>query len=124
MAYDSGTVTRYKSGPYLVITIIETDAAAGSQTRLIEIPRVGEIVRITSKLISGTGTTVRPSAYWDAAAANDDSIFIDAGPAAAAFIDDATSFGYQAKTGRMYWESNVDAAADNVIESTIILKVG
>lgn len=124
MAYNNGTlVDRIVTGNYLTLIIDETDAATASQTRGFEIPRAGEIVRIKSVLQSGAGSTVRPSAYYDDAGTTAVNIWEQAGAAAAADIDDATTFGYFAPTGLLYLESNVDSGTNNSIRTIITIRM-
>ena len=61
MAYSATvTVTKVNSDTDYLVTIEETDAAAASEFEIEGLPYNGRILRYTSVLTSGTGTTVDP----------------------------------------------------------------
>ncbi len=122
MAYESDIRPPVVDGNEHLYTILETDAAAGSETDAIDVPVKGRIVGYTVRLIGGGGTTVAPRVGRDkgfTADTEDEVAALPGNGVPAAFIDEQSPAAYYAPEGKLYIRSGVDADTDNVIRTEI-----
>ena len=110
---------------YIVYTIIESEARDTSEYELPDVPFIGTIVLLVSKLVSGTGTTIQPeigtSSGWT------DSTIDEVGriTSAAAFINEGSNLRCAAPEGSLWVRSSPNnAAADHVIQTVIVVLEG
>ena len=101
--------------------IIETASAAGTETVIPNIPKVGTIVKFHSVLISGSASTVAPELGRAASWVDDKFDQVIADPSAAAFVDNTTRTPYAAFDGSFYLRSQPNTGSDNVIHTQILI---
>lgn len=110
---------------YIVYTVLETEARDTSEYTLPDVPFIGTVVLVVSKLTAGTGTTVRPEvgnvAAWVDSSVNEVGRIVTA----AAFINEGSSLRYQAPLGELYFRSTPDSVAtDHSITTVIVVLEG
>jgi len=119
MAYAVAVTYRRKENGALSIVVVETDAAAASETPKIKVPKAGRIRRVTGRVDTGvsTGTTIDTrigrAPGWTAN--TEEEIAGDNSSLPAASFSDITEVPYYSPDGAMYLRSTVDAGTDNRI---------
>lgn len=121
MAYSATvTVTKVNSDTDYLVTIEETDAAAASEFEIKGLPYNGRILRYTSVLTSGTGTTVDPIVGYATNPSGINVILENDAPAATIDVTPDPATYYVAST--MFVRSKVDAGTDNAISTRILVR--
>lgn len=121
MAYSSTvTVTKISSDTDYLVTIEETDAAATSEFEINGLPYGGRILRYTSVLTSGTGTTVDPIVGF-ATNPSGINVILENGTAAATIDVTPEPATYYA-ADKFFVRSKVDAGTDNAISTRILIR--
>ena len=111
--------------PVWVVTVVETEAANGSEfvVPASALPAAGEVLSHKSTLVSGSGATIDPEVGTAAAwTANTQAAMYANGGAAAHvhFVPTAPTGLFRQSTG-LHVRSKVNAGADNVIHTQIII---
>lgn len=123
MAY-AATVTLTRKGNDYVVTISETEAAAGSEATITGLPIKGRVQRQICSLTAGTATTVDPKLTLTSGGTGV-NIVVENGTAGANIdnvSDPAIPF---ANTGpSMYHKSVVDADTDNSVTTVYYITGG
>jgi hypothetical protein len=128
MAY-SGTPTVsevYVQGRrHVRITLAELEAAAASEATIPGIPVHGTIVAVKATKTAGSAASIDPVLGRAAsfAASTQDHIWSN-GTAAAHINESGLSVRYYAPTGTLYVRSTAASAADNTVESEILILDG
>lgn len=124
----TATVTEVSPGCFEV-SITETATDSNDEVTIDGVPRVGAVVRQTSSLDSGTGTTVDPVLTRETGTYTGTPVVCEP-PSAAAIVDRAGSAAYVAidsdasGLGRLYHCARVDAGNDNEITTVYLIKAG
>lgn len=125
MAYTATvTVTQVGVSEWQVL-VEETDCGVADVAVLDGIPTVGNVVRVSAQLLSGSGATINPIATLTnpPASANTISTVVIPVGTAAASIDVTGVAQYTAVDqdpaglGRIYHSSRCNAGADNVVQT-------
>jgi hypothetical protein len=123
MAY-AATVTLTRKGNDYVVTISETDAAAGSEATIEGLPITGRVQRQMCSLTAGTGTTVDPKLTLTSGGTGV-NIVVENG-SASANVDNVSSpaVPFANTDAVMYHMSVVDADTDNSITTVYYISGG
>jgi hypothetical protein len=124
----SGTSSVDRSTPgrtiYLV-TLTETEAAAGSEATITGLPVKGTILSYKATLTAGTGTTIDPVIGRAAAFTVSTQNHIASNDAAAAHVHNQDPVRYYSSTGTLYIRSTPNnATADHSITTEILIADG
>lgn len=130
MAYaNSVTTVQGKSDPsgkgYFIVTITETGASSSDEASF-EVPTVGRILRQTSKLTSGSGSTVDPIVGIVTVPADVNLLYSNGTAASSVNNEPNTGEGtpYYAPEGCLFHRSQVDSASDNAITTVYLIHAG
>jgi hypothetical protein len=128
MAYTQGTVVKTATpAPDRInpITIrwTDTEAAAGSEAAIPNLPKSGTIKRYTATLVGGTASTINPSIGPTAGYSASSQQQVMAAPGAAAFIDVTGPFYFNSDEG-LFVRSNPDAGTDNTVDHQLLIVPG
>jgi hypothetical protein len=111
--------------PVWVVEIVETAAAAASEVPVPGLPQVGVIRSYEATLVSGAGANINPKGGRAAGFAVSTQNHIFTQGTTAAHIHDDTPVRYcLAEGGSMYVRSSVNAGADNVIHTRMLITSG
>lgn len=131
MAYSASVsvTTKVISGRrHFIVDVVETEAAAASEYSVpsYDLPTVGKVVQHKSTLISGTGTTINPKAGLSTgwSASTQAALYANSVAAAHVNIAPTTVSGHFTQSGGMFVQSVVNAGADNVIHTQIVIVEG
>ncbi len=128
MAY-AGTATIASKGAdggrnHWAVTIVETEAAAGSEWSVGGLPQRVTIFSYRATLTAGTGTTINPILGEEAAFTASTQAHIATNATTAVHINDQTVLRCYLPTGTLYGRSTVDAGSDNTIATGILIAEG
>lgn len=122
MSYSSEITYPSKKNGRITVRILEKEARDTSETDAINVPKKGQIVRYSSRLISGSGSVVDPQmgrkVGW--VASTEDETLASSSSAPAAFISERDPVPYFAPKGKLYLRSGVDDATE---DHTIITEI-
>jgi isoaspartyl peptidase/L-asparaginase-like protein (Ntn-hydrolase superfamily) len=121
MAYSATpTVTALNTGHYLV-DINETDVGVADSTTVSGLPKVGSVMRVSSSIVSGAGTTVAPVLSTSTTFTGSD-VILEA--TAAATVDEVQTDGvpYVLTDGKFYHQATPDAGSNNVIQTRYLVR--
>lgn len=99
------------------VLVTETNAGSSDEVGPINVPRRGTIVRVRSVLVSGSGTSISTEIGRAAGWASGD--IDEVRPAGENEFD---ACPYFAPDDVIYLRSNVDAGADNMIRTEILIR--
>ena len=123
MAY-AATVTITRKGNDYVVTISETEAAAGSEATITGLPVRGRVLRQICSLTAGTGTTVDPKLTLTSGGTGVNIVVEN--DTAAANVDNVSdpAIPFANTDAVMYHKSVVDADTDNSITTVYYISGG
>lgn len=131
MPYVVTTTIELLEGPLVRLTIVETNAAAASETMIADqrIPRTGTVIRQTSVLQAGTGTAVAPVLGTVTNPVGTPDVVCQVATPGAAVVDVFGEAPYHTypqvgAPGRLFHRSRVNAAADNTITTVYLIVPG
>ena len=121
MAYSATvTVKKVSSDTDFLVTIEETDATGTSEFEITDLPSTGRILRYTSVLTSGTGTTVDPIVGFATNPSGINVILENGTPAAT--IDETPEPATYYVANKFFVRSKVDAGTNNSISTRILVR--
>jgi hypothetical protein len=121
MAYSATvTVKKVSSDTDFLVTIEETDATGTSEFEITDLPSTGRILRYTSVLTSGTGTTVDPIVGFATNPSGINVILENGTPAATIDVTPEPATYYVAN--KFFVRSKVDAGTNNSISTRILVR--
>jgi hypothetical protein len=121
MAYSATvTVKKVSSDTDFLVTIEETDATGTSEFEITDLPSTGRILRYTSVLTSGTGTTVDPIVGFATNPSGINVILENGTPAATIDVTPDPATYYVAN--KFFVRSKVDAGTNNSISTRILVR--
>lgn len=121
MAYSATvTVTKVSSDTEFLVTVEETDAAATSEFEIEGLPYGGRILRYTSVLTSGTGTTIDPIVGFATNPSGINVILENGTPDATIDVTPDPATYYVGK--KFFVRSKVDAGTNNSISTRILIR--
>ena len=108
-----------------VLTIDESEAAAGDEWEVSDLPERITILGYKATLTAGTGTTLNPSVGNVTGFADDTQAHIGTQTTTAVHINDQTAMRAYLPTGSLFGRSEANnAAADHVIATQIMIVEG
>lgn len=124
-AFVSSAARTVDGRAYTVYTVVETEARDTSEYTLPDVPFIGTVVLVVSKLTAGTGTTIRPevgnSPVWVDSSINEIGRIVTAG----AFINEGSGLRFTAPLGELYFRSSPNSVVpDHSITTVIVVLEG
>ena len=120
MSYSASIQYRRKQGGRVSVLIVEKEARDTSEAGPIRVPRNGRVVLTKCRRVSGTGTTVDPTAGrapgWTAS--TPDEIMASSTTAPAAYVAERDVVPYNSPRGELWHRSGLNSTTpDGVIET-------
>ena len=125
MAYDGTAVVTHLGGPDYLVTITETEAAAGSIATIAGLPKKGRVISQLADKTSGSAATIDPKLTTASGSTLATQTVVENGTAAASISNLADpAVPYYSSTGTLYHQSVVASASDNSVTTVYIIKAG
>lgn len=111
---------------HVTVTVRETEAATASEFTIPGLPPKGKIVSYKATKVAGTGATINPRLGLATGFMDNTQNHLATNSTTAAHINDQVQLRYQTvdEAGELFVNSNVDAAADNTIDTEIMVAEG
>ena len=125
MAYTPTITVAYVGGRDILVTITETECAAGSIATITGLPKKGVVISQLADLTAGSGGTVDPKLNTASGSSLATQTVVENGTAAAAISNLADPpVPYYSATGTLYHQSVPGGNTDNVVSTVYIIKAG
>ena len=125
MAYSGVAVVTHLGGPDYLVTVTETEAAAGSIATIDGLPKKGRLVAQLADKTAGTAATIDPKLTTASGSSLATQTVVENGTAAATISNLADpAVPYYSATGQLFHQSVVASHTDNSVTTVYIIKAG
>ena len=125
MAYSGSAVVTHLGGPDYLVTITETEAAAGSIATIAGLPKKGVILQQAADKTAGSAATIDPKLTTASGSTLATQTVVENGTAATSIYNQMDPpVQYYSATGELFHQSVVASAADNSVTTTYKIRAG
>tara|TARA_R100000152_G_C6764145_1_gene188689 strand:- start:868 stop:1248 length:381 start_codon:yes stop_codon:yes gene_type:complete len=125
MAYSGNAVVTHLGGIDYLVTITETEAAAGSIATISGLPKKGRVLAQMADKTAGAAATIDPKLTTVSGSSAATETVVENGTAAASVSNQADPpIQYYSATGELFHQSVVASASDNSVTTVYIIKAG